>query len=185
MNEGYYGTGWFTSGEKRGNGFFFSLDILGQGAGEVGCRWTGLELLTLGRVKDTFARGASLGGPLVEGPTGLEGGRVQVQGQGAGCLEWVGHTVETQLVRHVGGLVTVQDRLSLDGHGAGLPVLVVTVVRAQARVGMVDLGNDLVRPLVECLFELAVQHLHDTVGTRVVVDSTTGEQTEKAKEVDR
>lgn len=152
----------------------FSVDILGQSTGEIRSRRTGLELLALGRIEDALARRASLGGPLVECLASLVRRRVQVQGKGASRLEWVGHTVKTELVRHVGGFVAVQDCLSLDGHGTGLLALVVTVVGAQARVGMVSLGDDLVGPLVQGLLELTVQHLHDAVGTRVVMNGTTG-----------
>lgn len=170
----WYKDWFYRQRETAGNGSTFSLAILGQSAGEVGSGWTGLELLTLGREKDALARGASLGGSLIEGLAGLVRRRVQVQGQGTGRLEWVGHTVEAELVRHVGGFVAVQDRLSLDGHGTGLLALVITVVRAQARVWVVGLGDDLVGPLVQGLFELAVQHLHDAVGTRVIMNGTTG-----------
>lgn len=146
--------------------------VHGQGTLLICGRRTGLELLALGRVENTFARGASLGRALVEGLAVVIRRSVEVQRQGAGGLEGVGHPVETNGVGHVGDLVAVQGGFTLDGHGFGLVPFVITVIAAQTGVGVLRVVDDLVGPVVLGFLELTIKDLHDAVGASMVMDST-------------
>lgn len=144
--------------------------VRGQGTLEIRSRGTGLELLALGRVEDTLARGPGLGRALVEGLAVVIRRRVQMQRQRTGGLEWVGNSVETDVVGHVGDVVAAHDCVSLDGHGLGL-LFVITVVTAQTRVSVFGIVDDLVRPVVLGLLQFAIKDLHDAVGASMVMDS--------------
>jgi len=141
-----------------------------QRALQIGSRWTGIDLLALGRVEDTFARGAGLGGALVKGLADLIGRGVQVQRDGSLGAKRVCNGVQTELVVHVCDSVSLEEGLLFDGHDLGL-FFVITVVTALTRVSAFTLVNDLIRPVVKGFFQLAIKDLHETVGTRMVMNS--------------
>ena len=149
-----------------------ALLSVGQGTLQIGSRWTGLELLPLGRVKDTFARGTGLRGAFVKGLANIIRRGVQVQRDGSLSTKRIGNGMETQLVMHIGNGISLEEGLLLDGHGLGLLSFIITVIAAQTGVGAAILCDDLVGPVVESLLQLSVKDLHEAVRAGMVMDST-------------
>lgn len=92
-----------------------------------------------------------------------------MQGNRTLGLEGVGDGVETKVVVHIGDGIPLQKGLLFDGHGGGF-LVVIAVVTAHARVGIVGVVDNTFGPVVEGLLQLAVKDFHEAVGAGMVVD---------------